>query len=95
MTTTPPDAHPTKPVPPGPVRPQASFSRTIAMVLSVVVAVVQMQRGHWVEASGLVGLFAGLLLLRLAPNRPVLRWVALACFAVTAAAVVMVFRRDY
>lgn len=42
------------------------FSRTLVIVLSFGVAVVQATRGHWVEVAGLVGLGTGLVLLRLA-----------------------------
>jgi hypothetical protein len=59
------------------------------------VAVFQGTRGHWFEAAGLVGLGSGLVLFILSPRRPVLRWLAWACFAVTLAAVVYVARRDY
>jgi hypothetical protein len=65
------------------------------MVGAAVVAVVQIQRGFWFEAAGLAGLSAGLFLLRFSSRRPFLRWVAVACFAVTAAAVIFVLRRDY
>lgn len=79
---------------PPPARP-ASFSRTVAIVAALGVAGVQMTRGNWFEVAGLLGLSGGLVLLRLAPGKPLVRWLAWVCFGVTAAAVVFVFRRDY
>lgn len=72
-----------------------SVSRYFAIVLAFGVAVFQATRGHWFEVAGLVGLGGGLVLLVLAPRRPVLRWVAWGCFAVTLAAMVYVAGRDY
>lgn len=71
------------------------FTRYFVIVLAFGVAVLQATRAHWIEAAGLAGLGTGLLLLRLARARPALRWLAWMCFAVTAAAMVVVYRRDY
>lgn len=82
------------------------FTRYLVIVLAFGVAVLQATRGHAVEAAGLVGLGTGLILLRLANpsplrpgeaavTRPALRWLAWVCFAITAAAVVAVYQRDY
>ena len=80
-----------------------SFSRYIAIVMAFGVAIFQATRSHWVEVAGLLGLGFGLILLLLAapsPDknraaRPSLRWTALVCFLVTAAAVWHVYQRDY
>lgn len=78
-------------------RPEVStpLSRYLAITLAFGVAAYQATRGHWFEVAGLVGLGGGLTLLLLSRRRPVLRFVAWACFAVTLAAVVYVARRDY
>jgi hypothetical protein len=79
-------------------------TRYLVIVLAFGVAALQAWRGHVIEAAGLVGLGTGLVLLRLENRssinpggvaRPALRWLAWACFAVTAAAMVVVFQRDY
>jgi hypothetical protein len=80
-----------------------SFSRYIAIFMSFGVAIFQATRGHWIEVTGLIGLGSGLILLLLAapspdirrPARPALRWAALTCFVMTAAAVWHVYQRDY
>jgi hypothetical protein len=78
-------------------RPEVStpFSRYLAIILAFGVAAYQATRGHWFEVAGLLGLGGGLVLLLVARRRPVLRWVAWACFAVTVAAVAYVYQRDY
>lgn len=70
-------------------------TRTLVIVLSFGVAAFQATRGNWMEVAGLIGLGTGLILLRLASTRPALRWAAWICFAVTAAAMLHVYRRDY
>jgi hypothetical protein len=83
-----------------------SISRYFAIVMAFGVAAFQATRAHWFEVFGLVGLGMGLILLRLAQpahasalepasSRRMLRWMAMACFLATAAAVVHVLRRDY
>lgn len=71
------------------------FTRPLVIVLCLGVAVLQATRGNWFEVAGLLGLGGGLTLLRLASTRPVLRWLAWGCFALTAAAMVYVYQRDY
>ena len=71
------------------------FSRPLVIVLCLGVAVLQATRGNWFEVAGLLGLGGGLTVLRLASTRPALRWVAWACFAITAVAMVYVYQRDY
>jgi hypothetical protein len=71
------------------------FSRYFLIVATIGVAFYQATRGNWFEVAGLAGLGGGLVLLIAAQRRPVLRWLAMVCFAVTAAAVVYVYRRDY
>jgi hypothetical protein len=71
------------------------ISRFIVIALSFIVAAVQASRGAWIEAGGLICLGSGLVCLRLAPTRPALKTVAWVAFAGTAAAMVLVFLRDY
>lgn len=81
--------------------PPTPFTRYLLIRASYGVAVYQATRGHWFEVAGLAGLGTGLILLMLsAPmagtrRRSTFRYAALVCFAVTAAAVVYVFQRDY
>jgi hypothetical protein len=85
------------------------FTRYLAIVLAFGAAVLQGSRGNWVETAGLVGLGAGLVLLRLStpdpfaatrarpgapPPSPALRWLAWGCFAVTLVAFIAVARRS-
>ena len=72
-----------------------SVSRYFLIVAAYGVAIYQASRGHWFEVAGLAGLGTGLVMLILAPKRPVLRWLAWVCFAVTVAAVIHVAQRDY
>lgn len=72
-----------------------SVTRSFAIVAAFGVAFYQATRHNWFEVAGLIGLATGLIMLVLAPRRPVLRWLAWVCFAVTLAAVVYVARRDY
>ncbi len=60
------------------------------MVLAAGAAALQMSRGAWFEAAGLAGLATGLLILRVWPTQRRLAWIA---FAVTAAALAIVFFR--
>jgi hypothetical protein len=69
------------------------ISRYLVIILAFGVAIYRMTQGAVVEATGLIGLGAGLLCLRL-PNRTRgLRLMAWVCFAVTAWACLVVARR--
>jgi hypothetical protein len=84
-----------------PVGSSTPASRYLLIVITYGVAIYQATRGFWFEVAGLVGLGTGLVLLIAASRRPPaagrtpLRWAAVICFAVTAAAVYYVYRRDY
>ncbi len=84
--------------PPGSSTPA---SRYLLITIAYGVAIYQATRGFWFEVAGLAGLGTGLVLLVAASHRSpsssrtLLRWFAVACFAVTAAAVFYVYRRDY
>jgi hypothetical protein len=69
------------------------ISRVLVIVLAFIVAAVQASRGAWIESAGLVGLGAGLLILRLWGAQPRRRWLAWAAFSVTAAAMIVVALR--
>jgi hypothetical protein len=76
-------------------RPRPAISRVLVIVLAFIVAGVQARAGAWVEASGLVALGAGLIILHLAQTRPRVKPLAWLAFAVTAAAMVVVALRTY
>ena len=76
-------------------RPHRVISRPIVILLAFVAAVMRASQGAWLAASGLVALGTGLIFLRVAPNRPIFRRAAWACFAVTAVAMVIVVYRQY
>ncbi len=63
------------------------ISRYIVIALAFGVAVLQATRGAWVEATGLLGLGAGLVVLRVA-STPAKRRLAWLAFSVTAVAIV-------
>lgn len=69
------------------------ISRVFVIVLAFIVATVQASRGAWIESAGLVGLGAGLLILRLGGAQPRRRWLAWGAFSVTAIAMVVVALR--
>ena len=69
------------------------LSRVIVITLAFVAAAVQAGRGAWVEAVGLVGLGAGLVVLKIAATKPRLKPLAYAAFAVTALAMAVVLIR--
>jgi hypothetical protein len=69
------------------------ISRILVILLAFVVAAVQLSRGAWVEASGLAGLGAGLLILRARGNQPTWRRLAWAAFSVTGLAILVVLLR--
>ena len=60
------------------------ISRYLVIVLAIGAMTLRLQQGAWLEATGLGALAIGLLMLRLAATRPVLKPVAWAAFAVTA-----------
>lgn len=66
------------------------ISRTLAVVLALGAALLQASRGAWVEATGLIALAIGLLILRVWPSQK--RWATVA-FAVTVVTLVVVFVR--
>ncbi|HWB15045.1 MAG TPA: hypothetical protein VG538_01465 [Vicinamibacterales bacterium] len=76
-------------------RPRPAISRVLVIVLAFIVAGVQARAGAWVEASGLVALGAGLIILHLAQTRPRVKPLAWLAFAVTAAAMVVVALRSW
>jgi hypothetical protein len=69
------------------------ISRLLVIVLAFAAAVAQVSRGAYVEAAGLVGLGAGLLILRQWGRDPRRRWLAWAAFGITAAAMAVVAMR--
>jgi hypothetical protein len=69
------------------------ISRYLVIVLSFAAAALQISRGAWLEAVGLIALGGGLVLLKLAADRPALRRAAWASFAVTALVMAVVFAR--
>ena len=69
------------------------ISRVFIIVFAFGVAAYRVSQGAFLEASGLSGLGAGLVCLRLASTRPHWRWLAWVCFGVTAAACLIVFIR--
>ena len=73
------------------------LSRYFVIGLAAVMAVVRARDHAWVEAIGLGTLAIGLTSLRLADTRhqPLLKRVALFCFAVTLVVMGIVFQRDY
>jgi len=71
------------------------ISRYIVIALAFGVALFQASRGNWIEATGLAGLGAGLVLLRFAPREPRYRRAAYACFVITAVAVGFVLVKRY
>jgi hypothetical protein len=71
------------------------ISRTLVIVLALLAAGMRAYQGAWMAAAGLVALAAGLLCLRLGETRPALKRVAWICFAVTAVAMLMVYRQQY
>lgn len=71
------------------------ISRSLVILLAFLAAGMRAAQGAWIETTGLAALGVGLVLLRLAATRPVLKTYAWLCFATTAAAVVIVFTRQY
>jgi len=71
------------------------ISRYLVIALAYGAAIVQITRGAWLEAVGLLGLGAGLTFLKLAETRPALKPGAWVGFAVTAVAIVVVFVQRY
>ena len=71
------------------------ISRSIVIVLAYGAAAMRASQGAWPETIGLAALGTGLVILRLAKHRSVLKPYAWLCFLLTGAAVVMVFMRQY
>jgi len=71
------------------------ISRFIVIVLALGAAAYRASQGAFVEALGLTALGTGLLILRVAGTRPMLRNTAYACFLLTAASVAIVVVRDF
>jgi len=71
------------------------ISRYFVIALALAAGVYQSSRGAWVEATGLMGLGAGLVALKLSATRPVLRPVAYLAFLVTALTMGAVLIRRY
>ncbi len=75
------------------------ISRTLVIVLALIAAGMRASQGAWVASLGLAALAAGLVCLRTGDARPEVRsrfrlaaWV---CFAITAAAMAIVFYQQY
>jgi len=73
------------------------ISRYFVIALALGVGVMQAINHAWVEAIGLFGLGAGLILLRLAQLRaqPLFRKAAWLCLALPVAAMLFLLRRDF
>jgi hypothetical protein len=69
------------------------FSRYLVIALAFIAAGIKAQQGAIVEATGLFGLGAGLVLLKLGGDRPILRFGAYCCFAAVAVSMAIVFIR--
>jgi hypothetical protein len=71
------------------------ISRYFVIALAFAAGAYRASQGAWVEATGLMGLSAGLVALKLSATRPVLRPVAYVAFVVTTFAVGVVLVRRY
>jgi hypothetical protein len=73
------------------------LSRYFVIAFAAVMAVWRARDHAWVETIGLAALSIGLScsLLAQTKQQPLLKYVAIACFAVTLVAMGMVFQRDY
>ncbi len=71
------------------------LSRYFVIALAFAAAAYQASRGAWVEATGLMGLGAGLVALKVSATRPVLRPVAYVAFLFTALTMGVVLARRY
>ena len=71
------------------------MSRYFVIALALIAAAYRGAAGQWIESTGLMGLGAGLLLLKIARTRPALRLVAYLCFLLTAFALGAMFYRTY
>ena len=69
------------------------ISRYLVIALAFVAAALQASRGALIEASGLVGLGAGLVFLKLGTGRPQLKVLAYAAFGVTVLAMIVALIR--
>jgi len=70
-------------------------SRYLVIALAFVAAAIKFGQGAWLEAAGLTGLGGGLAALRVGGGRPVARYSAVAAFAVTAVAVLILAIRRW
>jgi hypothetical protein len=71
------------------------ISRYFVIVLAIAAGAYRASQGAWVEATGLMGLGAGLVALKLSATRPALRPVGYLAFVVTALAIGVVLVRRY
>ena len=71
------------------------ISRYFVIALAFGVAMFRASQGAWIESTGLFGLGAGLVVLRLADRRPGIKRLAYLCFLVTAVAIGLVLLRQY
>jgi len=71
------------------------ISRYLVIVLALGAAGLQASRGAWIEATGLAGLGAGLIALRLAPAQPRYKRLAYVGFLVTLVSIALVLIRRY
>jgi len=71
------------------------ISRYLVILLAFVAAAFRVSQGAWIEATGLASLGGGLLVLKLAATRPVLKPLAYVAFLVTAFSIVVVLIRQY
>jgi hypothetical protein len=69
------------------------ISRYLIIVLALGAALRRATQDAWVEAGGLFALAAGLIILQLAQRKPAIKPLAWVAFAMTAAAMVVVWVR--
>jgi hypothetical protein len=70
------------------------MSRYLVIALALGAGAFRASQGAWVEAGGLFGLGAGLIVLKLAATKPALKPYAYLAFAVTAVAMGVVLYRQ-
>lgn len=69
------------------------FSRYLVIALAFAAAVIQIQRGSWIEATGLFFLGFGLMALKIAATRPAWKRTAWLSFGATAMSILLVLLR--
>jgi hypothetical protein len=69
------------------------ISRPLVILLAFIAAGLRAAQGAWPETIGLAALGSGLVVLRLAETRPVLRQYAWLCFLITGGVIVLVLLR--